>query len=227
MRVLYYLPIVAMVAAACGPDNIVVVPTNVEWMEWPAEISAATPFTVRLMVPWVYCNPDVAAFNLGTSVKESAVTFAPYYLVNRHMEIRRAGVLCQYHPPVDTVGTVVGVAASIPRTVGIRAAAHVIGTRTAAVDLVVQTFGDVTVRPSDPDTSRRNAAGFASKGLDNLGCLRIGPSVASDPRSRYVLDDQTDTRTFWGTFVRGYIYDAAAPVCGETRVFHVVVVVPN
>jgi len=220
MRVLYYLPIVAMVAA-CEPDNIVVVPTNVEWMEWPAEVTAATPFTVRLLVPWPYCYRGAAPLNPGTSSNELTVTFEPYFLLNRNMNAPRPGALCQYHSPVDTVGTVVGLAASVPRTFGVRAASHVVSQSTPAVTLAVQTFGDVTVRQSTPDTSRRNAAGFATKELGNLGCVRLRPSITY-PGSGYVLDDQTDKTTFYDRFVHGYIYGVAAPVCGETKVFHLV-----
>ena len=36
----------------------------------------------------------------------------------------------------------------------------------------------------------------------------------------YVLEDQGDTTGLMNAFVRGYIHDAAAPVCGETRVLH-------
>jgi len=226
MRALSYLPIVAMVAA-CAPDNIVVVPTNVEWMEWPAEVTAATPFTVRLLVPWPYCYQGEAPLNPGTSTNELTVTFEPYFLLSRHRNAPRPGAACQYHSPVDTVGTVVGLAASVPRAFGVRAASHVVSHTTPAVTLAVQTFGDVTVRQSAPDTTRRNAAGFATKELDNLGCVRLRPSVTLgvgpfDLGPRYVLDDQADKTTFWGTFVHGYIYEAAAPVCGETKVFHLV-----
>jgi len=222
MRALYYLPIVAMVAA-CEPDNIVVVPTNVEWMEWPAEVPAATPFSVRLLVPWPYCYQGAAPLNPGTSTNELTVTFAPYFLLNRHRDASRPGALCQYHSPIDTVGTVVGLAASVPRTFGVRAASHVVSQTTPAVTLAIQTFGNLTVRQSAPDTSRRNAAGFATKELDNVGCVHIRPSITLlDPGSRYVLDDQADKTTFSGTFVHGYIYEAAAPVCGATKVFHLV-----
>ena len=174
MRALYYLPIVAMVAA-CEADNLVAVPTNVEWMEWPAEVAAATPFTVRLLVQWPSCFQGEAPLNAGTSTTELTVTLAPYFLLPRHRDAPRRGALCQYHSPVDTVGTVVGLAASVPRAFGVRAASRVISHTTPAVSSAVQTFGDITVRQSAPDTTRRNAAGFATKELDNLGCARLRP----------------------------------------------------
>jgi len=42
------------------------------------------------------------------------------------------------------------------------------------------------------------------------------------PDKLLVSDNQADTSVVSLTFVRGYIYDAVAPICGEARVFHVV-----
>jgi hypothetical protein len=36
----------------------------------------------------------------------------------------------------------------------------------------------------------------------------------------YVLENSSDTAQYWTAFVRGYIYEPAAPVCGKTKVFH-------
>ena len=49
---------------------------------------------------------------------------------------------------------------------------------------------------------------------------RILPLGLYDPDSGLVLEDQADTAGLSSAFVRGYIYDVAAPVCGQTRVFH-------
>src|SRR6267378_2606890 len=70
------------------------------------------------------------------------------------------------------------------------------------------------------DQSRRNAAGTVSLVTDNGGCVRVRPGGLYNPAAALVLEDQADTVGLSYTFVRGYIYDAAAPVCGETRVFH-------
>lgn len=219
MRSLYCLPLVVLLAA-CEADNIVIAPTIVEWMEWPAEVTAATPFTVRVLIPWPYCGGG-DPLNLGTSINQYAVTFAPYFLVKKHMPAPPIAGLCPYHSPYDTMG-VVDLAASVARTFGMRAQSHVVSRNQVAVPFAVQTFGDVTVRVSNADTTRRNVAGFAGKGPDNLGCVHIGPSVGFAQGSSYVLDDQADTTRFWDTFVHGYIYEAASPVCGQTKVFHLV-----
>jgi len=219
MRALYCLPVLAALAGCKSDNAIEPVPTEVEWMEWPAEVTAATPFTVRLLVPWPFCLDLVGPLNLGTSTDESAVTFAPYFPVNKH-EVCPPGVALPYHNALDTVATVAALAASVPRIVGMRGASYGIAPPPDA-HLLPLTFGTLAVRLSDPDTSRRNAAGVANKGRDNLGCVRLGPADTHDPGLRYVLDDQADTTTFWSKFVRGYIHESATPVCGETRLFHI------
>jgi len=53
---------------------------------------------------------------------------------------------------------------------------------------------------------------------DPDGCLRLRPAMTyySLP-----LQDQADTVTDWtGGFVTGDIIDATGPVCGVTRIFH-------
>ena len=226
MRALYYLPVVAMLAA-CGPD-IEVSPATVEWMEWPAEVAAATPFQVRLLVARPGCRQG--AFKLGVSADESAVTFAPYYLI-KSQEILcqpEAAIVDPYPGGFDTVGTVPGLAASVPRTFEMRAAAQVSAPPAPGVgDLPVRTYGEVTVRLTSPDSSRRNGAGFATRLVDNFGCARLQPSgffPSGTAGSNFVLEDQADTSSFTHAFVRGYIYEASAPICGQTRVFHLVTV---
>lgn len=224
MRALYCLPIFVALAA-CEPD-VQVSPATVEWMEWPAEVPTATPFSVRLIVSRT-CQQGT--FQPGTSADESAVTFEPYWLIERN-----AGTACLpearqfdvYYVALDTVGTAPGLATDVARTFEMRAAAALFLPPSGRPGRPVRTYGDVTVRPSNPDGARRNGAGFASKLLDNAGCLRLQPSgtigPSGTPGSTYVLDDQADTTSFTSAFVRGYIHEAATPVCQQTRVFHLV-----
>ncbi len=57
--------------------------------------------------------------------------------------------------------------------------------------------------------------------LAMLGALAACDSDLDAPQG-FVLEDQADTLGFSLGFVSGYIHDAPAPVCGETRVFHLV-----
>lgn len=205
---------------ACESDTEIG-PVTVQWMDWPAEVAAGTPFAVRLVVfqPCAWTG-----FRAGLAVDQSAVTFAPYFL-----DVRQ-DVLCALRTPpayglvvgaLDTVETTPGLAADFPRTYEVRAAASVYaGTAGALSSLPVRTFGQVIVRPSAPDPARRNAAGIVLTEVDTLGCLRIRPLGAYRPGTALVLENLTDTASLSGVFVRGYIYEPATPLCGEPRVFH-------
>src|ERR1700704_4433343 len=64
--------------AACGPDA-----TSgsavVSWMDWPSEVVRTSEFTVHLVVGWP-CGAH--AFNPGTMIDESAVTYAPHFVTD-------------------------------------------------------------------------------------------------------------------------------------------------
>src|SRR5205814_8311235 len=89
-----------------------------------------------------------------------------------------------------------------------------------AARLLVSAYGTVMVRPSGADPSRRNAGGYASLDRDSQNCLRVRPLGVYAPNAAIALDDQAAAGGA-AALVRGYIYDAATPICGETRVFHV------
>jgi hypothetical protein len=112
--------------------------------------------------------------------------------------------------------TVSSLEATAARTYEIRAATH-----TSAVDLVLRTFGDVVVRPDSIQNRRVNAVGHASAARDQAGCLRVY-AVARYFSTSYPVEDPPDTTSTWTAFVRGYIYEPTAPICGESKVFHLV-----
>jgi len=208
------------VLAACSESNSRIDPVTVQWMDWPAEVNAAQPFRTRLVVLAVCAlNPR---FHPGAHADQSAVTFAPYWEVDPQnigcVADATAPLLVVY--AIDTAGTAPGLAAPFAHTYEMRASAYT-GVNDPRFTVVpARTFGAVTVRPSNADQSRRNAAGTVSLVTDNGGCVRVRPGGLYNPAAALVLEDQADTVGLSYTFVRGYIYDAAAPVCGETRVFH-------
>ncbi|MDP3910335.1 MAG: hypothetical protein Q8Q14_08070 [Gemmatimonadales bacterium] len=222
MRPVAFAALCLVPLAACEPDAEIN-PTPVQWMEWPAEVVVATPFAVRLLVMQ---SCAATGFRPGASANESAVTFAPYFLETR------SDVLCLQATELslsiapgalDTVGTAPGLPADFPRTFEMRATADVFAAPAAgAAALPVRTFGEVTVRLAAPDPSRRNAAGRVSLVVESPGCVRIRPYGAYQPEPSYVLDEPADTAGVSGAFVRGYLYEPAAPLCGEARVFHLV-----
>ncbi len=201
--------------AACEP-NATIDPVTVQWMDWPAEVNAGQPFRTRLVV-WGVCALH-AQFRAGASANQSAVTFAPYFLIDNH-EIEclteRLLVLA-----IDTAGMAPGLPAAAVPTYAMRAPTLTFRFATVAQNLPVSTFGEVVVRPSGADASRRNAAGYVNVERDSLNCARVRPMGLYTPKAALVLEDQADTAGLSAAFVNGYIHDAAAPVCGETRVFH-------
>ncbi len=209
------------VLAACSESNTRVNPVTVQWMDWPAEVNAGQAFRTRLVV-WGVCaaNPQ---FHPGASVDQSAVTFAPYWVVDDRpiycLDGATAPLLVVY--AIDTAGTAPGLAAPFARTYEMRASAYTGVNDPRFTGFPARTFGDVIVRPSNVDQSRRNAAGAVSLVTDTAGCVRVRPGGLYNPAAAIVLEDQADTVGLSYAFVRGYIYDAAAPVCGETRVFHI------
>lgn len=208
--------------AACEPDTRFA-PTIVQWMEWPAEVSAGAPFEVRLIM---YRPCFAEGFAPGASIDESAVTFAPFFKnVRNDMCLPAAEPLTLSIVPgsLDTSSTVAGLRTSLPRTFEMRATSDV----ATAVPLAsgtqpVRTFGQITVRLDSPNPSRRNAGGRAYLVRDTLDCPRLQPNGFLRSGTAYVLDDPADTTGLAWTFVRGYIYAPAVPICGETEAFHIV-----
>jgi hypothetical protein len=211
-------------ALACENDATII-PITVQWMDWPAAAIAGMPFRTRLVVSGV-CAVD-PAFHAGARADESAVTFAPYYRAARDpwiacIDLRSIDLLVS---AVDTAGTAPGLPADLPRTYEMRAASMVYASSAAFDALPVRTFGDVTVRPPSPvadPTLRRNAAGFVNLTTDALGCVWIRPGGLFAPQAALVLENPVDTAGLSGHFVRGYIDPANPPVCGASRVFHLV-----
>ena len=205
--------------SACEPDSQFA-PTIVQWMEWPAEVEAGAPFEVRLIL----FRPCFAeGFGPGASIDESAITFAPFFKnVRDDMCLPAAQTVNLVPGSLDTASTIAGLRPALPRTFEMRATADVSTGSPLASALPVKTFGEIVVRLGAADPSRRNAGGRAYLVRDTLDCPRIQPNGFLRPGTAYVIDDPADTTGLGWTFVRGYIYVPAAPVCGETEVFHIV-----
>lgn len=214
---------VCVAMCACSEPDTRVQPAVVQWMEWPAEVLSNTQFKVRLVVWQSGCG--FGAFRPGVSADQSAVTFSPFFLIDKKNaiclpEVRVVDIAIG---ALDTAGTAPGLAADFARTFEMRGTGEVyVANASNAAGTPVRTFGDVIVRPSAPDQSRRNAAGIIFASLDTLGCVRVRPWGLFSPGSDIVLENPTDTAGIGGSFVHGYIHQPAAPVCGETSVFHLV-----
>jgi hypothetical protein len=213
-------------ALACEPDTQAM-PVMVQWMDWPADVAAGTPFRTRLVVFGVCALRP--AFRPGGTADVSAVTFAPYFLGEQ------GDIVCAYQrttellilTAIDTAGMAPGLSAEFPRTYEMRATTSVYARSLDAADAPARTFGDVTVRPLSPvldpyPSTRRNAAGYAYLVTDSLGCARIRPVGLYGAGAAIVLENPVDTAALYGSFVRGYIHVVDPQVCGESTVFHLV-----
>lgn len=208
---------------ACEGPHTRVVPLTVEWMDWPAEVNAGQSFRTRLIVSSA-CIAD-ARFHAGATADVSAVTFEPYFVGNDKP------IACVAYADntflvvvagIDTAGLAPGLVTTATRTYEMRGATWAAYSNWLPANLPVRMFGSVIVRPGGADSSRRNAAGVVYVRRDALGCARVRPIGAWKADTALALEDQADTVGLNGAFVRGYIYDAAAPVCGKTRLFHLV-----
>jgi hypothetical protein len=147
--------------AACADPNTKIVPSMVQWMDWPAEVNAGESFRTRIVV-WGVCasNPR---FRPGVNADQSAVTFAPYFIIDDdNVVCAAARVESVVISAIDTAGIAPGLLAF--RTYEMRGSWHgyIRGPAGGALlpNLPVRTFGEVGVRPSGADPARRNAAGY-------------------------------------------------------------------
>ena len=200
MRCVVFVMVSLGVLVACEPD-MQVTSTAVGWMEWPAEVAPATPFPVRLRggdnLPCVRRE-----FVIAPQVDSSLVTFEPYFLY------RVGEQPC--NPLVSLVAVYWDTTVSMP---GLNASFSRYEMRASSGD--IRTFGEVLV--GAVSTGRTNASGGASVERDTNGCTRVKPEGLS---TGYVLENPPDTVSQWSAFVQGYLYNATTPVCGQTRVFH-------
>lgn len=228
MRSASFVTLLVVPLAACSEPDTRIEAAQVSWMEWPAEVLAATPFTVRLVGYSVACV-EVVKFVTEPTVDQSAVTFEPYFLLTGQPQFCRldaahaTGIdtasLRFIAPFFDTRAAVPGLEAQVPRTYEIRAGTDV-SAREALTALPIRTFGDVTVRSTAVTTDRLNAGGLVYAVRDSIGCVTVWPYGVYPG---YVVENPPpDTAQYWSAFVRGYLHEPAAPVCGAAQVFHLV-----
>lgn len=206
--------------AACGSDTQVV-PSTVSWMDWPSEVVQGSEFTVHLVVGWPCFG---RRFQPGVTVDQSAVTYAPQFLVDEGSScpVYAEAVSLDVLGSLDTADVIPGLPADFPRTYEMRAVSSVYANAYVLDALPNRTFGEIMVRttlfpPSTP-TPPRNAAGFAYAQRDSTGCMRIIPTGLYAPNAVLALENPPDTTGSWWGFVRGYIQPIAA--CGAFRTFH-------
>jgi hypothetical protein len=224
MRSAWFVLCSVSLLAACGTEpDTTTLPVEVNWMEWPAEVKTGAPVTVRL-IGYEPCA-SIIALRTPALVDNSAVTLEPYFLMKNDYVLCPAAASAANAVSIvafgfDTTTVVPGLQADLDRTYDMRAAASVYNAPQLAA-LPVRTFGTITVRVGQPDASHTLAAGFAYEYKDLGGCVRLQPFGAYLGGSGYVVEN-ADTVSALGGMVRGYLYQPAAPLCGASKVFHLV-----
>lgn len=191
---------------------------SVMWMEWPAEVLAAEPFTVRLVGFGAECR-EVLRFETEPTVDQSAVTFEPYFVVSTRQQpcpLRELdpppGTVIPYPSYFDTRAPVPALTPTVPRSYEMRAATQQFP---GGAEPTVRTFGDIVVRSDVADRGATAVGGQGYAFRDSLNCLRISPLGTA---AAYVVENPPDTTSYWMGFVRGHVHPVPAPVCGERRV---------
>lgn len=213
------LAVAAGLALGCTTEpNTEILPASVMWMEWPVEVLAAEPFTVRLVGFGAECR-EVLRFETEPTVDQSAVTFEPYFVVGTQPQpcpLRELdpppGTIIPYPSYFDTRAPVPPLTPTVPRSYEMRAATQQFS---GGSEPAVRSFGDIVVRSDVADRSRTAVGGHGYAYRDSLDCLRITPLGIAPG---YVVENPPDTASYWAAFVRGHLHPVPVPVCGERRV---------
>jgi len=138
--------------AACS-ENVRFVPVSVQWMDWPAVVSAGDPFRTRLVV-YQPCAL-IRGFEPAPSADASAVTFAPYFVADKEpigcyttMSVASEMLVTW---AIDTAGTAPGLYAygdDVARTYEMRALAPACPGCALLNSAPILIFGQVTASPA-------------------------------------------------------------------------------
>jgi hypothetical protein len=220
-------PIIALAASlafGCATDpDAEAVPATVLWMEWPAEVLAAEPFTVRLTGFGVDCR-EVVRFDTDPTVDDIAITFEPFFVVTGPQQpcpLSAADPIpasASLMPPFfDTRAAVPPLTPTVPRTYEMRAMTLPFQTALGAPDRVIRTFGDVVVRSEVAQPGVTRVGGQVYSYVDTLACVR---AAAHGLIAGYVVENPPAGGGYWSGFLRGYLHPVSTPICGETRVLY-------
>ena len=165
------------------------------WMEWPAQVQEGAPASV-LIVGGMTCGAEYVRRYEVDQINRT-VLFNPYEIVPENPCVNIAPSLF-----VDRIDVL-----------DLRAGTY----QLQSGDRV---FGEVVVTPDPPDAPALVGAGTATFVRDPDGCFRVRPAMTYFAHMM-PLQDQADTTADWtNALVTGHIIEAASPICGVTRIFH-------
>jgi len=190
----------AFLLPACeetGPDTHIG-QLGAMWMEWRAQVQEGQPLSV-LIVGDLGCAAEyVRHYEVDQSNR--AIVFNPYAIVSD--EPCSLGIVPELFSDTIDVSD-------------LRAGTYQLQSRD-------RVFGEVVVTSDPPDAPPLVGAGAATFVRDPDGCFRLRPAAYFFAHM-LPLEDQADTTASWtDAFVTGHIIEATSPVCGVTRIFHLV-----
>lgn len=200
MRRLATIAAAIMAGLACPTEPETIIPAQPAWMAWPAEVRAGVNFNVRLVVhaPGCYPRQDL---QVGVFRSAADIAFQAEWLV----EGTSSGVCDPGY--VDTLVALTGLPATTDSTY-----------RVFAVPVESGPFllmGTLLARRTAALSNNTGAAGTAVGSTDIEGCAVMQPPFDSP------IPVENPPAATWMGFVRGYFFTPAAPLCGQTRAFHV------
>lgn len=201
----FTVALVLAVAACTEPADVRRMETTAAWLEYPAEVRAGAPFELRAVFYAPGCF-DSQVLRVTQERYLNTVGIRAEWLVEGE-----SSPLCLRADPgyVDTVLAVAGLPATADSIYYIVPLYPDLPPRPVA--------GTVLVRPTAPlNTDRVIGHGQVVGGTDIEGCAVMQP-----PFSAPVPVDNAPSAQ-WTDYVLGYFFTPTAPLCGQTRAFHVV-----
>ena len=202
----------AFVLAGCMEPDVGIFHSVPLWMEWPAEAQTGMPFGMRLVGHTATCvthqelRVDVERFAEGVAFRSLLVVDRPDA---RRNEPAIPDSLCGDAGFYDTTVTVAGLAATAERSYWIW--------RVDPTAPQLTAVGTIVVRATAPETDRANASGYVLRGsTDTEGCAAMQRHFPAAP-----IAVENPPAATWQGFAFGYFFTPAAPLCGQTRAFHI------
>ena len=190
--------------ACTEPSTVRVLATEPAWLSWPAEVRAAQPFDVRFVfyAPGCFDRMELRVYEERGA---DHIAFRGEWLVEGESD-----PLCLRSDPgfVATLVTLAGLAATGDSTYEVRP----IGSGNTPPRPV----GTILVRATGVlNTDHLSGLGHVVGSTDIEGCAVMQPPFEAP------VPVENPPAAQWLGYVHGYFFTPAAPLCGQTRVFHV------
>jgi len=198
--------------ACISPDEIVLSETRPSWMEWPREVRAGEPFSIRVFT-YPGCG-TVRPLRIDVQHSDSAITLQAF----RIMRFKDFGAHepCQtFVNDVDTLVPIWGIGGHDDRVYSINILSQDFDS-TGALLHQVQSIGTILVRAVTPIDSNGIVGGGWVQGYANeAGC----PLIFVPNKGPTLVDNAPPLP--WSGFIFGHEIPSPNPSCGRAQAFHI------